>query len=372
MRTGESRRQGSSATAPGIDRRQYRKSATFPSVTAGAALAIDAVGDLPEYAQHVRAPAFGERLQRRDASQRPHRTGKPAGGACLVVEDAERLGRGLEIDDPQVVEQLQQRVFVLELMQFGALRGLGNIHLGTPSENTIIPTPDVRFQNEIGARFIQGIRSLRRNVWLLVPILQDVRFRFVDAVYKLYLYRRSKQNVGLVRIKAALTPGVKNEQAVSTQMTCHVIQKNLGAIDADESLRKDYEHLAERLMSPFGSLLRYLRNERGILLKALAAELGISEKSLSAVETGRRRPFPDKQIEKICKLLCLSETESAALKVAAQQSHPHLRIPTGVSPHKYRLAYSFIQSLETLSEDQVTIIQRTLDQRALMREEVMK
>ncbi len=155
-------------------------------------------------------------------------------------------------------------------------------------------------------------------------------------------------------------------------MNRHVIQKNYGAIDVDEFLRKDYEHLAERIMSPFGSLLRYHRNERGILLKALAAELGISEKSLSAVETGRRRPFPDNEIEKICKFLYLSETESAELKEAAQQSHPHLRIPTGVSPHKYRLAYRFIQSLETLSEEQVTVIQKTLNQRALMREEVLK
>ncbi len=125
-------------------------------------------------------------------------------------------------------------------------------------------------------------------------------------------------------------------------------------------------------MSPFGSLLRYHRNERGILLKALAAELGISEKSLSAVETGRRRPFPDKEIERICKILRLTETESAALREAAQQSRPHLRIPTGVSPHRYRLAYRFIQSLEKLSEDQITAIQRALNQRALMREEAMK
>lgn len=121
-------------------------------------------------------------------------------------------------------------------------------------------------------------------------------------------------------------------------------------------------------MSPFGSLLRYYRNERGIPLKTLAAEIGVSEKILSAIEVRRRRPLDEKNIERICKFLDLTEEESTALNEAAQLSHTYVRIPTGASPLEYRLVHRFIQSLGHLSDTQIAVIYRTLDQRVGLRE----
>ena len=121
-------------------------------------------------------------------------------------------------------------------------------------------------------------------------------------------------------------------------------------------------------MSPFGSLLRYYRNERGIPPKELAAELGVSDKKISAIEIGRRRPPDEKDLARICKYLSLTEAESAALYEAAQLSHPHVRIPDNATPREYRLVHHFVRALGHLSDNQINVIHKTLNQRAGLRE----
>lgn len=121
-------------------------------------------------------------------------------------------------------------------------------------------------------------------------------------------------------------------------------------------------------MSPLGFLIRWHRNFRGVPLKILAAELGIPPKKLSAIETGRRRSLSEKDLERVCEFLSLSEEESATLHEVAQFSHPHVRIPDNVSPREYLLAHYFVRALGHLSENQINVIHKVLNQRASLRE----
>lgn len=114
-------------------------------------------------------------------------------------------------------------------------------------------------------------------------------------------------------------------------------------------------------MNPFGLQLRYYRKERGIPLKALAEKVRISEKTLSAIETGRRRPPAGDFLRAVCKHLGLNENESAALEQAALDSPPYIRIPQQATPVHYRLVHRLIRSLPALSGDQIAVIHSILD-----------
>jgi len=114
-------------------------------------------------------------------------------------------------------------------------------------------------------------------------------------------------------------------------------------------------------MTPFGSLLRFYRNERGIPLTDLARQIPLSVKILSAIETGRRRPPGREDISAIAKVLNLIPTEAAALAEAAQYSTPLLRLPENATPREYRLAHRVVSSLRRLSEPEMAAIHAVLD-----------
>lgn len=116
-----------------------------------------------------------------------------------------------------------------------------------------------------------------------------------------------------------------------------------------------------RCMSPFGALLRYLRNERGVDLRTLATQVGLGEKVLSAVETGRRRPLKKDQLEKIKKILRLNEEEAALLLEAARYSEARVRIPLTAKPNEYRLIHRMVEAVGGLSDHQLELMQSVLD-----------
>ena len=113
-------------------------------------------------------------------------------------------------------------------------------------------------------------------------------------------------------------------------------------------------------MTPFGVLCRYYRNERGVTLKHLARQLGITQKTLSAIETGRQRPLQGEQFDLLCSCLGLLPAERDELADAANHSVAHLRIPDSATPREYRLVHQLIQSLGTLSAEQIESIQSAL------------
>lgn len=114
-------------------------------------------------------------------------------------------------------------------------------------------------------------------------------------------------------------------------------------------------------MTPFGSLLRFYRQERGIPLKVLAVRIGISQKNLSALESGARRPPEDNKIADICTSLTLSADERHALLEAARFSSPLIRLPGNANPQEYRLVHRVIASLRQLSAREITAIHTVLD-----------
>ncbi len=113
-------------------------------------------------------------------------------------------------------------------------------------------------------------------------------------------------------------------------------------------------------MSPFGLTLRYLRNQRCTPLKVLAARLEVSEKVLSAIETGRRRPPNESQLEKIKRTLQLNEEEFRSLLEAARYSVARPRIPIRAKPVEYRLVHCLIEAVGDLSDQQIATIQAAL------------
>lgn len=113
-------------------------------------------------------------------------------------------------------------------------------------------------------------------------------------------------------------------------------------------------------MSPYGLKLRYFRIERGISLKELAEHVQLSEKTLSAIETGRRRPLTGEALEKIRSYLGLSADEAAALQEAALDSPAYIRIPHQATPMEYRLVHCLIRSLGMLTKEQITGIHSLL------------
>lgn len=119
------------------------------------------------------------------------------------------------------------------------------------------------------------------------------------------------------------------------------------------------------MVTPFGSLLRYFRNQRGIALKALAAKIHISPKVLYALESGIRRPPTGDDLLALSDALSLRPNEARALAEAAQDSVTTLRIPRAATAREYRLAHQLFRHLGRLSDEQIDGIETLLKDRKL-------
>lgn len=114
-------------------------------------------------------------------------------------------------------------------------------------------------------------------------------------------------------------------------------------------------------MTPFGTLIRFMREERGLTQHEMGRRLQLDSKAVSALETGRRRPPDIQLLEKIIEQLKLSESEASQLLNAAQHSSYVVRIPREISPKNLRLIHQFVTTLDGLRPDQISVIQKVIE-----------
>lgn len=117
-------------------------------------------------------------------------------------------------------------------------------------------------------------------------------------------------------------------------------------------------------MTPFGTLFRYLREERGLSQQEMGRRLQLDSKVISALETGRRCPPDTELIKKIVAQLNLTEAESTQLLDDAKHSSYIVRIPREISPHEMRLVHRLITTLGNLRPEQISAIQRAIEEGA--------
>ncbi len=107
-------------------------------------------------------------------------------------------------------------------------------------------------------------------------------------------------------------------------------------------------------MTPLGSKMRALREERGVTLKQLAGALEISPAYLSALEHGHRgRPTPALLVQ-ICEYFHLIWDDYEEMHRLARLSHPRVQVDTsGLSPAATELANLLAERIHGLDEDTV-------------------
>ncbi|HEV7165174.1 MAG TPA: helix-turn-helix transcriptional regulator [Gammaproteobacteria bacterium] len=116
-------------------------------------------------------------------------------------------------------------------------------------------------------------------------------------------------------------------------------------------------------MSPFGALLRYYRELSGLSQEEIAHQLSLDSKTISAIETGRRKPPPGDQLRKLSAALKLTPDESQELVEVADNSNYVLRIPRDVSPRTVQALNKLVKSSYSLECEQVAAIEAMLERR---------
>lgn len=115
------------------------------------------------------------------------------------------------------------------------------------------------------------------------------------------------------------------------------------------------------MLTKFGKQLRSLRLETNQRLKDMAGVLGVTVAYLSAVENGKRA-IPDNWIEKIADEYHLSDDEVASLQMAAFENKRDVRLDlNGLNEAEVGLTLSFARRFKNLSDDQVSELQKILD-----------
>ena len=107
-------------------------------------------------------------------------------------------------------------------------------------------------------------------------------------------------------------------------------------------------------MTPFGSKVRALREQRGVTLKQLAGALEISPAYLSALEHGHRgRPTPALLVQ-ICEYFHLIWDDYEEIHRLARLSHPRVQVDTsGLSAAATELANLLAERIHGLDDDTV-------------------
>jgi len=110
-------------------------------------------------------------------------------------------------------------------------------------------------------------------------------------------------------------------------------------------------------MTPQGTILAFLRTDRSVSQAELGQRIGLSAQSISAVETGRRRPLTPIEIDHVRRALDLSAAEAQQLHGAARVSEQRIRIPVGTPPRVMRAAHALGEVLDRLDADQIRAIE---------------
>lgn len=107
-------------------------------------------------------------------------------------------------------------------------------------------------------------------------------------------------------------------------------------------------------MTPFGEMVRGLRQARGLTLKRMAGDLELSAAYLSALEHGHRGPPPYARVQRVCAYFNIIWDEAEALERLAALSHPRVVVDTaGLSPAATRLANLLAGRIAELPESRL-------------------
>ena len=115
-------------------------------------------------------------------------------------------------------------------------------------------------------------------------------------------------------------------------------------------------------MTPFGEMVRRIRQERGLLLKDMAAHLGVSSAYLSALERGERGKPTWALIQGTLQYFHIIWDEADALARLADMSDPRVKIDTaGSLPSATLLANRLSREIGGLTADEIDAILAILD-----------
>ncbi len=115
-------------------------------------------------------------------------------------------------------------------------------------------------------------------------------------------------------------------------------------------------------MTPFGKAMRNLRMEKGLLLGDLADLVGCSASYISSLEFGRKRKPPAPFVQKVCKLLNLSENERAELEEAAKNSSTTITLQPKMVPLAYEIGNVFARKAPEFPEEKLRRIRELMDE----------
>lgn len=113
-------------------------------------------------------------------------------------------------------------------------------------------------------------------------------------------------------------------------------------------------------MSPFASFLRQIRASRGYLQKEFAHHLGYEASYVSALERSRKGPPRRDFVDRVIRLLRLTDEEQVELQRALQASKRQIVLPCAASEDEYRLLRDLEPQLGHLRPIQIELIRLAL------------
>ena len=107
-------------------------------------------------------------------------------------------------------------------------------------------------------------------------------------------------------------------------------------------------------MTPFGSRLRELREEKQVTMAQMAKTLQVSSAYLSALEHGKRGRPPTGLLHQVCAYFGLIWDDAEALRRLAELSHPRAVVDTqGLSPKATELANRLAERIGDLDDSRL-------------------
>jgi transcriptional regulator with XRE-family HTH domain len=109
-------------------------------------------------------------------------------------------------------------------------------------------------------------------------------------------------------------------------------------------------------MTPFSDYLFQLRRARGLRQQELADRLGLGSSYISALESCRKEPPTEKQLQRVIEVMALNADEAAELIRLAKLSRRRIDIPTEASKEEYVLAHELAAQLGSLTQNQIDMM----------------
>ncbi len=114
-------------------------------------------------------------------------------------------------------------------------------------------------------------------------------------------------------------------------------------------------------MSPFAEQLKAYRYGRSLRQVEFAELVGYEQSYVSSLELGIKGPPTDEFVEKLIKILKLSEEEQETLYQAVAASQRKIIVPHEASTEVYWLCHKFRQQVDRLHPVQIQLIETALN-----------